>query len=143
MATITSANSAFSLAIANLFPAPVLLQGYAADDAFSQEMNEMAEVQMGVDGIMTAGYVPTPVKQTINLQASSPSLAVFDAWTQNTRGSQDIFYATATIILPSIGRKYTLTKGVLTSVKPIPDAKKVLGQASYVITWQSVVGEQM
>ena len=71
--TITSANSVFTIVIAGLFPAPVQLQGYASDKAFTTEALDLAEVQMGVDGRMTAGFVPNPTKQTITLQADSPS----------------------------------------------------------------------
>ena len=75
--TITSANSTFTITAASLFPTPVQLQGYASDKAFATEALELAEVQMGVDGRMTSGYVPNVVKQTISLQADSPSRSIF------------------------------------------------------------------
>ena len=62
MATLTSANSAFSLQIANLYPVPQSIQGYAADDAFAVDDVEPVETVMGVDGKLSGGYTPYPIK---------------------------------------------------------------------------------
>lgn len=136
--TITSANSVFSLVIPGLFPAPVQLQGYASDKAFATDALDIAEVMMGVDGRMTAGYVPNPTKQTITLQADSPSKDIFAALIQATKTAREVFYISATIALPSTGENFTLTRGILTNVKQIPDAQKVLQPMDFVITWESV-----
>ena len=136
--TITSANSVFTIVIAGLFPTPVQLQGYASDKAFTTEALDMAEVQMGVDGRMTAGFVPNPTKQTITLQADSPSKDIFTALIQATKTAREVFYISGTIALPSTGESFTLTRGILTNAKQIPDAEKVLQPVDYVITWESV-----
>jgi nitroreductase len=136
--TITSANSVFTIVIAGLFPAPVQLQGYASDKAFATEAVALAEVQMGVDGRMTGGYVPNPVKQTITLQADSPSKFIFAALIQATKTAREIFYISGTITLPSTGESFVLTRGILTNGKQIPDAQKVLQPQDFEITWESV-----
>jgi len=136
--TITSANSVFTIVIAGLFPAPVQLQGYASDKAFTTEALDLAEVQMGVDGRMTAGFVPNPTKQTITLQADSPSKDIFTALIQAMKTAREVFYISGTIALPSTGESFTLTRGILTNAKQIPDAQKVLQPVDYVITWESV-----
>lgn len=136
--TITSANSVFTLVVAGLFPAPVQLKGYASDKAFTTEAVDLAEVQMGVDGRMTAGFVPNPVKQTITLQADSPSKDIFTAVIQAMKTAREVFYISGTIALPSTGESFTLTRGILTNAKQIPDAQKVLQPVDYVITWESV-----
>ena len=136
--TITSANSVFTIVIAGLFPAPVQLQGYASDKAFTTEAHDLAEVQMGVDGRMTAGFVPNPTKQTITLQADSPSKDIFTALIQATKTAREVFYISGTIALPSTGESFTLTRGILTNAKQIPDAQKVLQPMDFVITWESV-----
>ena len=136
--TITSANSVFTLVVAGLFPAPVQLKGYASDKAFTTEAVDLAEVQMGVDGRMTAGFVPNPVKQTITLQADSPSKDIFTAVIQATMAAREVFYISGSISLPSTGESFTLTRGILTNAKQIPDAEKVLQPVDYVITWESV-----
>lgn len=136
--TITSANSVFTLVVAGLFPAPVQLQGYASDKAFTTEAIDLAEVQMGVDGRMTAGFVPNPVKQTITLQADSPSKDIFTALIQAMKTAREVFYVSGSIALPSTGESFTLTRGILTNAKQIPDAQKVLQPVEFQITWESV-----
>lgn len=140
MSTITSANSAFALVIFGLYGSPQLIQGYSADDAFTADAVDSAEVVMGVDGKLSAGYVFNPTKQTVVIMPDSPSLTVFDNWRTAELTLRDKLFANATIRMPSIGRVFTLNKGVLTSSKPLPDAKKVLQAMPYVITWESVVG---
>lgn len=136
--TITSANSVFTIVIPGLFPAPVQLQGYASDKAFTTEAIDLAEVQMGVDGRMTAGFVPNPTKQTVTLQADSPSKDIFTALIQAMKTAREVFYISGTIALPSTGESFTLTRGILTNTKQIPDAQKVLQPMDFVITWESV-----
>lgn len=139
--TITAANSVFSLVVDDLYPVAQQLQGYAADRMFATEAMENAEIIMGADGKMSAGFVFNPVKQTITIMADSASLVIFETWAQTQRTAQEIFRGQATIILPAIKRKYTLKRGVLTSAKFIPDAAKTLQPTEYQITWESVVGE--
>lgn len=136
--TITSANSVLTIVVAGLFPAPVQLFGYATDKAFATEAIDLAEVQMGVDGRMTAGFTPNPTKQTISLQADSPSKEVFNAIIQSMKTAREVFYISGSLALPSTGESFTLTRGILTNVKQMPDAQKVLQPMDYVITWESV-----
>lgn len=136
--TITSANSVFTIVVPGLFPSPVQLRGYATDKAFTTEAVDLAEVQMGVDGRMTAGYVPNPVKQTITLQADSPSKDIFASLIQATKTAREVYYVSGSISLPSTGEAFTLTRGILTTGKQIPDAQKVLQPVDFVITWESV-----
>lgn len=136
--TITSANSVFTIAVPGVFPVPQQLRGYAADKAFAAEAVEVAETQMGVDGRMTAGFVPNPVKMTVSLQADSPSKAIFSAILQAMKTAREVFYLSGTITLPSTGEVFTCTRGILTTAKQIPDAQKVLQPMDYVITWESI-----
>jgi hypothetical protein len=121
-----------------LFPAPVQLQGYASDKAFTTEAINLAEIQMGVDGRMTAGYVFNPVPQTITLQADSPSKNIFTILVQSMKTAREIFYINGSISLPSTGEVFSLTRGILTNAKQIPDAQKVLQPVDYIITWESI-----
>ena len=136
--TITSANSVFTIVIPGLFPAPVQLRGYASDKAFTTEAIDLAEVQMGVDGRMTAGFTPNPTKQTVTLQADSPSKDIFTVLIQAMKTAREVFYISGSIALPSTGESFTLTRGILTNTKQIPDAQKVLQPMDFVITWESV-----
>lgn len=138
MATITSANSVYMLSIPLLYPVPQGLLGYGTDSAFAFDDMDFIEVVMGVDGRMSAGYVPNPFVQTVTLQADSPSLKLFEDWITAMRNIREVMFADATIILPSIARKYTLTKGALTRGKIAPDAAKTMQQIPFQVTWESV-----
>lgn len=140
MQTITAANSVFALAITGLYPAPQVLQGYAADDGFTTEAIENAEVVMGLDGHMSAGFIFNPVKQTIVLMPDSPSLDIFNNWALAQLAAREVMVANASISLPAIRKKYVLTRGFLTSTTPVPDVKKVLQPVRYQITWNTVAG---
>jgi len=141
MATITSANSAFSIAVLNLYDSPQNVQGYAADDAFSAEAVEMAEIVMGVDGHMSGGFIFNPTNLKIAIMPDSPSLPIFENWMTAQRTAREVYYANATIIVPSINRKYSLINGILKSGNKIVNAKKVLEAVSFVIAWEQVIGE--
>ncbi len=139
MASITSANAVYTLSITALYNTAQQLQGFAADEIFSTDPLESAEVMMGVDGILSAGFVFVPVKQMIALQADSASNALFENWWSSQQQIKDVYFANGQITLPSIGRKFTLTQGVLSTYPSVADAKKVLQPRKYGITWQSIV----
>lgn len=136
--TITSANSVFLISSPSLFPAPVQLVGYASDKAFAMDALDIAEVNMGVDGRMTAGFVPNPSKQTVTLQADSPSISIFETIIRTMKQAREVFYLNASIAIPSTGESYTLTRGILTSISQMPNAQKILQEREFSITWQTV-----
>lgn len=136
--TITSANSQFLLAIPGLYDVPQRLQGYMADAAFATDDVNPSENIMGVDGIMSSGYTPYMTPQSISLQADSESAIVFENWLIAMKAVRDIYFGYGTIILPGLGRIYTMTKGALSTAKAIPDAEKVLKGRTFKITWESV-----
>lgn len=140
MSTITSANAVLAIAVSGVFSSPVQIQGFAVDDAFESEAVDQAEVQMGVDGYMSAGKVWVPYKMTIMLLANSPSIQeVFEPWRQYQDANSDVFRADGSISLPSVGMVYTLNNGYLTQAIPFPAAKKVLQPVKYEITWQNII----
>lgn len=136
MGTITSANSVFTLVIPQLYPIGQTLQGYSTDDAFDTEASETAEVMMGVDGVLSAGYTPAPLTMTIHFQADSASIDIFENWDETQAAIKEVLPASATISLPSISKSYVLINGFLRSVKRLPDARKVLQPVQFVIIWQ-------
>lgn len=138
MATITSANSVFTLLLPTLFPVPQKLEGFATDDAFAADAVDITENVMGVDGKMSSGFTPFITKMTVTLQADSPSMPIFDFWLAAMKQAKEVFPADGSITLSSIGKSYTLTNGVLSNVKPIEDAKKVLQARAFIISWESI-----
>ena len=143
MPTITAANSVFSIAVTDLYPAPQTLQGYAADDAFSTDAVDITETVMGIDGHLSGGFVFNAVEQTINIMPDSPSLEVFENWYLASKTAREVYVANATIIMPSIERKFTLKRGFLVGIPPITTARKTLQPLAYRLRWESVTQEQI
>jgi hypothetical protein len=139
--TITSANAVYQLVIDGLFPVPQQLQGFAADAAFATEARSTKELVRGVDGNLSAGYVFSNIVQTISIMPDSPSLLVFDIWQNAEEVAHEAYACSATILIPSIGRKYACTRGFLTSAPPIVSVNRTLGAQAFQITWQKVIGE--
>ena len=137
--TITSANAILAIAVASIYPVPVQIQGFAVDDIYDTDAIDPSEVLMGVDGVMSAGFVFVPIKQNFSLQADSASNDIFEQWYQLQQAAAEIFKASGIITLTSIGRSYNMNNGVLSGYKPIADAKKVLQPRKFAITWNSVV----
>lgn len=136
--TITSASSVFTLDVPDVFGIPQTVQGYAVDDAFDSDAVESAIAQMGVDGLMSGGYTPYMTPLQIHLMPDSPSILLFDAWGGAEAAAQEVFFAQASIAMPSVGKLFTFNNGILTHFKKLPDAKKVLGAQNYTIMWESV-----
>ncbi len=121
-----------------VFPVPIQLQGFSADDIFTTNPLESAETLMGVDGILSGGFVFVAVKWEVSFQADSVSNSVFDQWYQSQQAVKDVFQAQGTLWLPSIGTKWALNNGFLTTFHSMPDARKVLQPRRNAITWESV-----
>lgn len=135
---ITSANSVLMLSIGGLYPTPQLLQGYSADDVFDAEAVDSAETQMGVDGNMSAGFIFVPINWNVTLQADSLSNDIFDNWYAAQQAARAPYWASATVVLPSIGRKWAMTNGVMVSYMPMPAGKKVLQPRKFGIRWERI-----
>jgi hypothetical protein len=138
MATLTTANSAVSLVVRGLFPVPQRLQGYATDDSFAAEDVNPMEVQMGVDGQLSGGYVPYSTAITFTFQADSPSVAMFDTVLEAQKANKEGFIFDGTIIIQGTGDKYACTKGYLTTATPMSTAKKMLQPRKFTLTFQDV-----
>lgn len=135
MASISAANAVLMLSIAPIFAVPQQIQGFGPDDVFDIPQIKSVEVVMGVDGILSGGFVFVPIPQTITLQADSASNSVFDAWWTQMQATKDTYIASGLIRLPSISAKYALLTGQLTGYKPAPAVKKLLQMRTFEITW--------
>lgn len=143
MRTITDANSEFSISVPSVFPTPQPIQGYATDDAFDTENVAPNEALMGVDGNLSGGYTPYPVKLKFVLQADSASNDVIDQWRQYMDSATEAYPCNATIAVPGIGKRYTFIKGWLTGTVPTVQGKKVLMPQTYEITFQQLITAPM
>ena len=137
--TITSADSVFILSSADFALAATQIQGYAADAAFATDEADTAEVVLGVDGVMSAGWVPRMYRQTITLQADSPSIDIFDGIVLAQDANRTVFRLGGVITLPGTERSYTLSRGVLNRHTSIPTAQRTLQPRTFTITWESIL----
>lgn len=137
--SITAANAVVMLTLQPIFLSPYQLQQFAADNIFGTDPLDAAETSMGVDGRLTAGFVNVSTRQTFYLQADSPANDFFDQWYGRQKADQDTYIAGGTILLRSLGKKYTMVRGFLKSYQPLPNAAKVLQARQHTIEWQSAV----
>lgn len=139
MGNVSAADAVLTISIPLVFPGgPIQLQGFANDEVFDLPAIKSAEVMMGVDGVLSSGFVFVPIPQTISLQADSASNEVFDVWWAQMQATRTTYQASGLIKLPSIARKWTLGVGTLTSYKPAPNAKRLLQPRTFEITWQDL-----
>lgn len=138
MGTITSASSSFVISIPDVFPADLIVQGYAVDDAFSHDSFDITETKMGVDGVLSGGFTPNPKRIQVALMADSPSILIFDAWASGQEVAKEAFPCTVVIAIPSIGKQYICNVGWLRGFKKLPDAKKTLEAQQFSIEFQDI-----
>lgn len=138
MATLTSANSVLTLGVDKLFNVPVKIEGFATDDAFTTEEVETSETLMGIDGHLSAGFTPYPIPLEITLQADSASNSFFETLIQAEAIAKEKYVLNGSILIPSVGFIYALTRGFLGKSNIIPSAKKTLEPRRFEIVWQNI-----
>lgn len=136
--TITAANSVLMLSVAGLFDVPQRIQGFSTDNITGTDSLTTKELQMGVDGRLSAGWVPVMVPQNITLQADSPSVDFFDAIIQAEETAREAYILTGSLVLPAIGKKYAMTRGFLSAGAKFATVGRVLAPRAFTITWERV-----
>lgn len=137
--TLTAANSVLSLSCPTLGIAAVQIQGFATDDAFDTQEVKPVEAMVGVDGQKSSGFVAYLVEFTFVLQATSTSIDVMDAIQEGIQALQDDVEINVSLESPALGKLWTMQNGSLTSYKPTPQGKKLLGPQKYGITFERVI----
>lgn len=135
---ITSANSTLVITVSALAIASVAMEGYAVDNAWALDEVETAVAQVGVDAKMTAGWVPRLNPLTLSFAPNSPSIAVLSSIINSQDTMQTIYTLQGVLTCPSINKAWTLSNGVLTRGKVIPDGARILGAQSFQLTFESV-----
>jgi hypothetical protein len=136
---LTSANAVIRLSQPILFPTPQQIQGFSADDVTDIEGAKILEHVMGVDGVMSFGFVFVERMQTITLQADSASNDFFDVINSSQEAGQTAYPLNGVIILPAIGKLYTLINGGLENYKTMPGVKRILQAQQYRIVWNKII----
>lgn len=138
MGTLTAADTVLMLSQPILFPVPVQLQGFAADDVYDVDQIKSVEVSMGVDGVLSGGFVFQEVVQNITLQADSDSNDFFDIWWLQMQAAKTTYPVNGLISLPAVATKFAQIKGFLTGYSPAPAAKRILQPRKHQITWEKI-----
>ena len=105
MGDITSANAVFTITIPGVFSSPQQLQGFDVDAAISNDAVDVAEDKIGVDGILSAGFIFSLVPMAIHLQADSASNNLFETWLATQKTNLTTYLARAQIVLPGHRQK--------------------------------------
>jgi len=137
--TFTSADATFVVSSADFALAATILEGYAADAAFATDNSDTAETSLGVDGKLSAGWVPRSYNQTITLQPDSESRKLFDLIVGAQDAARTVFRLNGVINLPGNQYSYNLSRGVLKNYSAIPNAQRVLQPMTFVIEWEKVL----
>ena len=139
MATLSAANAVITLSQATLFPNGVQLQQFGPDDVTDMETAKILEHSMGVDGVLSFGFVWAERMQEITLQGNSPSNAFFDSINTQQEAVQDAYPLNGVVILNAIGLQFNLINGGLEHYKPMPQVQKIIRPRKYRIVWNRVV----
>ena len=139
MLDITSANAVVAISVESLFS--VNLENFSADSSFTTDTVQAAETRMGVDGHMAAGFTPAIKTGTINLEAGSPSHTFLQLLRQAQEVNHKPYKVQMVVSIPSIGKRYTLSNGVLQSYKDMPDGQTVLSPTQWVFHFESMSAE--
>ncbi|MGJ2408995.1 hypothetical protein ACR8FJ_22855, partial [Salmonella enterica subsp. enterica serovar Paratyphi A] len=99
---------------------------------------EVVGTAMGVDRLLSGGFVFTPVEQNFSLQADSVSNFIFGQWAAAMINNRDVFTANGQTTLTSVNRTYVSTKGYLVNKSPLPTAARILQPRRYMIRWERV-----
>lgn len=128
---ITSANATLVLTVDSLFPAGIRLEQFATDQSYSMDELTIAEDRMGVDGNLVAGWVPSIKPVTIMLEASSPSYQSMAQLYRACEQKRGFYRCGLVAAVPSIGKTFIWSQGVLKSGTPVPAGKKVLDPTTW------------
>ena len=143
MSTITSANATFVLTVPGVLSSGVALAQWSADDMFTSDAIPVVESMMGVDGHLSAGWLPHPVKFKLKFAADSNSIQYFDLWNAQMASIMDAIVGSFIITMPGNNSKFTASRVFLETYKPIPDAKKFLEPMEFTLVVESITKAAM
>lgn len=135
---ITSADAVVMLAVDGVYTTPQQIQGFMPDRAWENDAVQATQTQLGVDAILSAGWVPRTTKMVFSVMPDSFSSDFFTNWLAAQDANRTPLPAQGTLKLPSLGLKWTLTTGYLDTLVQIPNAAKVLEGRPFGIIWQTI-----
>lgn len=135
---ITSANASAVMTIEELYPNGLKLERFSTDAAIVADSQQVAETRMGVDGRMAAGVTPNIYPVTITLEDNSPTATAFTTLYEAMSANKQLYVCNLTIKIPSIGKTYQFSNGVLQTANPMPALNKVLAPTTWVFHFESM-----
>lgn len=134
--TITSANATATLKVSGLYDSPITLSGFATDASVAPAQVNPVTVEMGVDGHLSMGWVPTAKEVTFSFAADSPSRVAFEDWAAAQDAAREVMVGEVEFTVASVNRKYTGTRGALTTAQPGVSAAQTLQSGQFVVTFE-------
>lgn len=135
---ITAANASAVMTVEDLYPNGIKLERFSTDAAIVADSQQVAETRMGVDGKMAAGVTPNIYPVTVTLEANSPTATSFSTIYEAMTANKRLYVCNLTIKIPSIGRTYQFSNGVLQTANPMPALNKVLAPTTWVFHFESM-----
>ena len=135
---ITAANASAVMTVEDLYPNGIKLERFSTDAAIVADSQQVAETRMGVDGKMAAGVTPNIYPVTVTLEANSPTATSFSTIYEEMNANKRLYVCNLTIKIPSIGRTYQFSNGVLQTANPMPALNKVLAPTTWVFHFESM-----
>lgn len=135
---ITAANASAVMTVEDLYPNGIKLERFSTDAAIVADSQQVAETRMGVDGKMAAGVTPNIYPVTVTLEANSPTATSFSTIYEAMNANKQLYVCNLTIKIPSIGRTYQFSNGVLQTANPMPALNKVLAPTTWVFHFESM-----
>jgi hypothetical protein len=136
---ITAADASIVLTCPPIFVTGQHIQGFAPDDVFEVPAQRIAQVEMGVDGFLATGYIFVAFPWNFTLQASSPSVEVFDAVKSAQDAALTTFFWQGLISAPALGTTWTLIDGTLVDYAAAPPARQVFQPRKFGMVWRRIV----
>lgn len=134
---VTSVNTIVTLYAPPVITTPVRLQNFGVDSAVEVNDFTMAEVRMGIDGGLAAGFTPSTKEITVTLEAASPSRTYLEAICMWMETHQQTVNVILTVDQPALKKRYVFETGVMQSGKVMSSVKKTLEPT----TWKFIVGK--
>lgn len=136
--TLTAANSRIAMTVDTIFPAPVVLQGFQADNVF--DMGDISPIMttMGVDRRLSAGLVAVSQAVSLYFQGDSLSVDVFEQINQQQQANLTPYAIQLLIDCPSIQKSAICTRGFLTNLKAFNSAQRMMGGRTFTMTFERI-----
>lgn len=135
---ITSANSVAIMTIDTLYPQGFFLEMFATDQAYNTEQITIAEDHMGVDGYLTAGYVPNPAVITFTFEPSSPSIRPLIYYRQQCVNNKRLYECSLVINQPAVARTLNYKVGVMRVGAFPANAQRVLATQAFTFVFEKL-----